>query len=105
VLSSDKENILPFSMTPSKEDINNPELCFTKYLRQYLPINDEVEFLPQLIKLNHVPFNINETSIDCVYGFVVDLKNSSSDAYWIPFTFNENLTNFDIVLEAIQKLK
>lgn len=101
---NDKEIVLP-NLYLTNDNISSIENSLIQYLRQYIFVN-ELELLPQLISLHSVYIdNVEDNTLNVIYGFVVNHTININNAYWYEFDFLEPTKYSNLLFEAIQKLK
>jgi hypothetical protein len=106
VLSIDKSEIVFPKLDTDKVNLSDPQPSFFTMLKEYFPDGNELEFGSQLIKLHCSLINPQDnTSINTIYGFVVDHYKNTNNCYWIPFSYVNIINYSSIIFEVIQKLK
>lgn len=107
VLSTDPKDIVLPKTSLSSDFLKSINEHLIAFLNEYI-IANPIELMPQLINIHHACLaQTSETdSLEIIYGFIVDYKNSINDqkAYWIDFDPMKEHKLSLVLLETLQKL-
>lgn len=119
ILTTDIPNNKKYVLSTNQKDLEFPKLALTKnnisnindsliaYLKNYIYVSD-IELLPQIININSELIEDSDSdssTLNMVYGFIVNNTNSLNNCYWLEFDFLTPIPHSDIVFEVIQKLR
>lgn len=85
--------------------IDNINQSIINFLRQYIFVN-ELELLPQIISVNSSTLNTTDSTLEMIYGFIVDYNSSidSSKVRWMDFDPLTEHRLSTVIFETMQKL-
>lgn len=105
ILSTSQEEIIFPVLSFDESSILKINESIIAFLKNYIFVSDLI-LIPQIINLNSSTLNQNSTTLEMVFGFIVDYNSSidPSKAFWIDFDPMKECKLSPIIFETIQKL-
>lgn len=104
IFSTDNSEIKFPVVSLNSDILSNIEDYLVQFLKQYIYVND-LELLPQLIKIHSDTLSEDAETLNVVYGFIVPFTPSINNGSWIEFQPLKENKQSHILFEVMQKLR
>jgi len=104
ILSLNQDDIILPKISVNSDNKNNINQALINYLKELKISDNNLSLIPQIICLNSDNIESSDTTINTVYGFLVDYHETIISSYWISFEYTKPNKYSNLIFNVIQKL-